>query len=198
MGSIPSVGDLAWARALAAWRVPSLPSLASKQIGAVIDRFVGQGFDDKKRLKFKVRWLGYGPREDSWHYVEDVPAEKVRQHSARHRLTMRTRVQYNLKTPSTGYPSHTPPTIHPTQPGTSMVGDAADQTSTPRYPTRTRVTTPYPASAGGRLGRTPRSGRSLGGPPGTPAPTPGPRGPDPTTSAAPYSAPPRNGIPPRG
>jgi len=37
----------------------------------------------------KVRWFGYGPREDSWHFVEDLPAGKVRQRCALHRLTMR-------------------------------------------------------------------------------------------------------------
>jgi len=40
----------------------------------------------------KARWFGYGPREDSWHYVEDLPSEKARQNCARHRLTMRRRV----------------------------------------------------------------------------------------------------------
>jgi len=43
----------------------------------------------------KVRWFGYGPREDSWHYVEDLPAEKVRKHCMRHRLTVRRRVLNN-------------------------------------------------------------------------------------------------------
>jgi len=64
----PPEGDPAWARALAAWRVPSVPSSASKPIEAVFDRFVGQGYDDQERLMLKVRWFGYGPREDSWHY----------------------------------------------------------------------------------------------------------------------------------
>jgi len=40
----------------------------------------------------KVRWFGYGLREDSWHYVEDLPAEKVRRHCEQHRLTVRRRV----------------------------------------------------------------------------------------------------------
>jgi len=88
----PPEGDPAWARALAAWRVPSLPSSARNPIEAVFDRFVGQGYDDQERLMLKVRWFGYGPREDSWHYLEDLPAEKVRHHCARHRLTMRRRV----------------------------------------------------------------------------------------------------------
>jgi len=39
----PLEGDPAWSRALAAWRVPSLPSSASKPIEAVFDHFVGQG-----------------------------------------------------------------------------------------------------------------------------------------------------------
>jgi len=43
----------------------------------------------------KVRLFGYGPREDCRHHVEDLAAEKVRQHCSRHRLTMRIRVQYN-------------------------------------------------------------------------------------------------------
>jgi len=88
----PPEGDPAWARELAAWRVPSLPSSASKAVEAVFDRFVGQGYDDQGRLMLKVRWFGYGPREDSSHYVEDLQAEKVRQHCARHRLTMKRRV----------------------------------------------------------------------------------------------------------
>jgi len=100
----PPEGDPAWARALTAWRVPSLPSSASKTIEAVFDRFVGQGYDDQERLMLKVRWFGYGPREDFWHYVEDLPAEKVRQHCVRHRLTMRRRVKYNYKPPVRGTP----------------------------------------------------------------------------------------------
>ena len=39
----PPEGDPAWARALAAWRVPSLPSSARNPIKAVFYRFVGQG-----------------------------------------------------------------------------------------------------------------------------------------------------------
>jgi len=74
----PPEGDPAWARALAAWRVPSLPSSASKPIEAVFGHFVGQGYDDQERLMLKVRWFGYGHREDSWHFMEDLPAEKVR------------------------------------------------------------------------------------------------------------------------
>jgi len=88
----PPEDEPAWERALAAWRVRSLRSSASKPIETVLDHFVGQGYDDQERLMLKVRWFGYGPREDSWHYVEDLPAEKVRQHCARHRLTARRRV----------------------------------------------------------------------------------------------------------
>jgi len=88
----PPEDEPAWERALAAWRVPSLRSSASVPIETVLDHFVGQGYDDQERLMLKVRWFGYGPREDSWHYVEDLPAEKVRQHCARHRLTARRRV----------------------------------------------------------------------------------------------------------
>ena len=61
------------------WQVPSLPSSASQPIKAVLDHFVGQGYDEHDRLMLKVRWFGYGPREDSWHYVEEHPAEKVRE-----------------------------------------------------------------------------------------------------------------------
>jgi len=88
----PAEGDPEWARALTAWRVPFLPSSVSEPNEAVFDRFVGREHDDQERLLLKVRWVRYGPREDSWHYVEDLPAEKVRQHCARHRLTMRRRV----------------------------------------------------------------------------------------------------------
>jgi len=28
----------------------------------------------------KVRWFGYGPREETWHYVEDLLTKKVRKH----------------------------------------------------------------------------------------------------------------------
>jgi len=72
----PPEGDPAWARALSAWQVPFLPPSASKPIEAVFDHFVGHGYDGHERLMHKVRWSGYGPREDSWHYVEDLPAEK--------------------------------------------------------------------------------------------------------------------------
>jgi len=88
----PPEGDPAWARALAAWEVPSLPSSARKLIEAVFDHYVGQGYDDQERIMLTVRWFGYGPRVDSWHYVEDLPAEKIRQHCRRHRLTVRRRV----------------------------------------------------------------------------------------------------------
>jgi len=75
----PPEGDPAWARALAAWRVPSLPSSASKPLSAVFEYFVGQGYDEHERLMLKVRWFGYGPREVTWHYVKDLPGVKVRQ-----------------------------------------------------------------------------------------------------------------------
>ena len=42
----PPEGDPAWARALAAWQVPSFPSTGSKPIEAVFDHFVGQGYDE--------------------------------------------------------------------------------------------------------------------------------------------------------
>jgi len=80
----PPEGDPAWERALAAWQVPSLPSSGSKPIEAVFDHFFGQGYDEHERLMLEVRWFGYGPREDSWHYVENLPAEKVRKHCMQH------------------------------------------------------------------------------------------------------------------
>jgi len=91
----PPEGDPAWERALSAWQVPSLPSSDSIPIEAVFDHFVGKGYDEHERLMLNVRWFGYGPREDSWHYVEDLPAEKVRKHCVRHRLTVRRRVSNN-------------------------------------------------------------------------------------------------------
>jgi len=91
----PPEDDPAWARALAAWQFPSLPSSGSKPIEAVFDLFVVQEYDEHERLMLKVRWFGYGPREDSWHYVEDLPDEKVRKHSMPHRLTVRRRVSNN-------------------------------------------------------------------------------------------------------
>jgi len=123
----PPEKDPAWARALTAWRVPSLPSSASKPIEAVFDRFVGQGYDNQERLMLKVRWIGYGPREDSWHYVEDLPTEKVRQHCAWH-VHDEKKGKIQLKTPSTGYPSHTTPKIDPTQLGTSTMGAGLPKT----------------------------------------------------------------------
>jgi len=76
-------------------QVPSLPPLGSKPIEAVFDHFVGQGYDEHEQLMVKVRWFAYGPREDSWHYVEDLPAENVRKHCMQHRLTVRRRVSNN-------------------------------------------------------------------------------------------------------
>ena len=90
-----SEGDPAWARALAAWQVPSLLSSANKPIEAVFDHFVGQGFDEHERLMLNVRWFGYGPREDSWHSLEDRLAEKVRKTCQQHRLTEGRRVTDN-------------------------------------------------------------------------------------------------------
>jgi len=87
----PPEGDPAWARALKAWRVPSLPSSSEKTMEAVFDQFVGQGYDDNGRLMLKVRWLGYGPREDTWEYVADLPTEKVRQYCQRHHQSVRQR-----------------------------------------------------------------------------------------------------------
>jgi len=91
----PPEGDPAWARALAAWQVASLPSSGSKPFEAVFDHFVGQGYDEHVRHMLKVRWFGHGPREDSWLYVEDLKAEKVRKTCMEHRLTVRRRVSNN-------------------------------------------------------------------------------------------------------
>ena len=85
----PPEGDPAWARALAAWQDPSLRSSASQPIEAVFDHFVGQGCDEHERLMLKARWFGYGPGEGSWHFEEDLPAENVRKHCMRHRITVR-------------------------------------------------------------------------------------------------------------
>jgi len=87
----PPEGDPAWERALKAWSVPSLPSSSEKTMEAVFDQFVGQGYDNNGRLMLKVRWFGYGPREDTWEYVEDLPTEKVRQYCQRHQLAVRQR-----------------------------------------------------------------------------------------------------------
>jgi len=85
----PPEGDPAWERALKAWRVPSLPSSSEKTMEAVFVQFVGQGYDDHKRLMLKVRLFGYVPREDTWEYFEDLPTEKVRQYCQRHNLSGR-------------------------------------------------------------------------------------------------------------
>jgi len=87
----PPEGDPAWECALKAWLVPALPSSSEKTMEAVFDHFVGQGYDDNGRLLLKVRWFGYGPTEDAWEYVEDLPTEKVRQYCQRHQLAVRQR-----------------------------------------------------------------------------------------------------------
>jgi len=88
----PPGGDPGRARALAAWRVPSLHSSASKPTAAVFDHLVGRGYDEHERGMLQVRWFGYGRREDSWYYVEDLPSEKVRKYCQQLRLTVRRRV----------------------------------------------------------------------------------------------------------
>jgi len=85
----PPEGDPAWERAPQAWRVPLLPYSCGKTMEAVFDQFVGQGYDDHRRLMLKDRWFGYGPRGDTWEYVEDLPTEKVRQYCQRHNLSVR-------------------------------------------------------------------------------------------------------------
>jgi len=125
----PPEGDKAWTRALAAWQVPSLLSSASKPIETVFDDFVGLGYDEHERLMLKVRWFGYGPREDSWHYVEDLPAEKVRKHCMRHRLTVKRRVSNNL--PFVQGTPHTPPTKETTHPPTTGPSKQEQKTGRP-------------------------------------------------------------------
>jgi len=61
----PPEGDPTWERALKAWRGPPLLSSSEKTMEAVFDQFVGQGYDNNGRLMLKVRWFGYGPREDT-------------------------------------------------------------------------------------------------------------------------------------
>jgi len=78
-------------RALKAWRVPALPSSSETTMEAIFDQFVGQGYDNDGRLMPKVRWLGYGPWEDTWEYIEDLPTEKVRQYCQRHQRAVRQR-----------------------------------------------------------------------------------------------------------
>jgi len=85
----PHEGDPVWERALAAWQVPALPSSSTKAMKAVFDQFVGQGYDEKGRLMLRVRWFEYGPREDTWEYVEDLPSEKVRRYCSRHNVALR-------------------------------------------------------------------------------------------------------------
>jgi len=76
----PPEGDPAWARALAAWRVHSLPSSASKLIEAVFDRFVGQGYDDQERRMLKVRSSAAAPTASQPHLTA-IPL-----HFADHRI----------------------------------------------------------------------------------------------------------------
>jgi len=81
--------DPAWSRALAACLVTLLPLSDTKQLEAVLDHFVGQGYDEHERLMLRVRWFGNGPREHTWQYVEDRPCEKVRQYCHRNQLQVR-------------------------------------------------------------------------------------------------------------
>jgi len=85
----PHEGDPVWERALAAWQVPALPSSSTKTMEAVFHQFIGRGYDEKGRLKLRVRWCGYGPREDTWEYVEDLPSEKVRRYCSGHNIALR-------------------------------------------------------------------------------------------------------------
>jgi len=56
---------------------------------AVFDHFVGQEYDEKGRLMLRVRWFGYGPREDTWEYIEDLLSEKVHRYCSRHNIALR-------------------------------------------------------------------------------------------------------------
>jgi len=85
----PHEGDPVWERALAAWQVPALPSSSTKMMEAVLDQFLRQAYDEKRRLMLRVRWPGYGPREYTWEYVEDLPSEKVRRYFSRHKIALR-------------------------------------------------------------------------------------------------------------
>ena len=85
----PRGGDRAWNCALKAWRIRSFPSSSGKTMEAVFDQFVGQGYDDHGSLMRKVCWFGYGPREDTWECIEDLPTEKVRHYCLRHKVAMR-------------------------------------------------------------------------------------------------------------
>jgi len=58
---------------------------------AVFDQFVGQGYYDHGCLMLKVRWFGYGLREDTWEYIEDLPTEEFRQYCKRQSLSVRQR-----------------------------------------------------------------------------------------------------------
>eukprot|EP00170_Pyropia_yezoensis_P003575 contig_14927_g3585 len=80
----PPPGDPTWARALKAWRLPSLPAATQGPQEYVLDRFVDHWWDeDANRLMLRVRWFGYGAKDDTWEYVEDLLAEKVRPYCAR-------------------------------------------------------------------------------------------------------------------
>jgi len=85
----PPEGDPVRERALAAWQVHALPSSSTKTMEAVFDKFVGQGYGEKGHFMLRVRWFGYGPREDTWEYVEDLSSEKVRRYCSRHNIALR-------------------------------------------------------------------------------------------------------------
>ena len=83
----PPAGDPAWARALEAWRLPSLPAAKQGPQEYVFDKFIDHGWDeDTDRLMLRVRWFGYKAKDDTWEYVEDLPAEKVRAYCARNEI----------------------------------------------------------------------------------------------------------------
>ncbi|PXF50188.1 hypothetical protein BWQ96_00348 [Gracilariopsis chorda] len=51
--------------------VPKAAPVAPKE--STIDRVVNAGFDDDGVVKYRVRWYGYPPSQDTWKPRENIP-----------------------------------------------------------------------------------------------------------------------------
>jgi hypothetical protein len=46
----------------------------------VVDRLVDAEMNDRGRIRYQVRWLGYDPMEDTWEYKEELPTHFIRRY----------------------------------------------------------------------------------------------------------------------
>jgi len=186
----PHEGDPVWERALASWQVPAMPSSSTKTMEAVFDQFVGEGYDEKGRLMLRVRWFGYGPREDTGEYIEDLPSENVRRYCSRHNIALRQTPERGVEPRTTrGHHSQGPiPTVECKRALYVSTNENQSELRSPPHqapgwgphlrlhatgvalsvPTRRRVpvgptrSTPSPATESVRRGRHTRDSRPLG------------------------------------